>query len=342
MQKRITIKDVALKAGVSYQTVSKVINGQIKVAPETRDRIWQAVQELGYQPDFTARSLRSRRSYTFGYSWAPTPRDQPNPILDQFLQSMFHAAERGGYYMLSFSHEDDPQKQIENYTRLINTGRVDGFILSRVEYDDPRVLFLLEEKFPFAAFGRSNPELDFPWVDVDGGQGIRMATEHLLDLGHRRIAALAWQPDSRVGNNRLEGYFQAMQAAGIRVLPQWIERGEGHYAFGYEATRALLSLPDGQRPSAVVCLNDPMATGCLRSARDLGLRVPADLAVTGFDDFPLVQFFDPPLTSVHQPIWEVGQHIIALLLDWIENGQPAQMRHTLLQPELIVRGSSRP
>jgi DNA-binding LacI/PurR family transcriptional regulator len=342
MSRRVTLKEVALRSGVSYQTVSKVINGQVRVAAETEDRIWQAVRELNYRPNYTARSLRAQRSFTIGYSWRPSPPDQANPILDTFLQSMFHAAEQRGYYLLCFPYHAETQRQIESYRELMETRRVDGFVLSGVEYNDPRVLFLLDQKFPFVAFGRSNPELRFPSIDVDGGFGLRLATEHLLNQGHRRIAALAWPVESRVGNNRMEGYFAAMRSAGIEPLPEWIQRGEGRYAFGYEATRKLLELPEEIRPTGIVCLNDYMAVGAIKAVQDAGYRVGSQVAVTGFDDTPIAQYLTPPLTSVRQPVWEIGERLIAMLLNLLEAKSAGQEFETvLMQPQLVIRSSSR-
>ncbi len=325
---------------MSYQTVSKVINHQVQVSRDTEERIWQVVQELGYRPNYTARSLRSQRSYTLGYSWPTAPPDQANPILDQFLQSMFMAAEERGYYLLCFPYHADRARQLATYGELIDTGRVDGFIMSSVEYNDPRVLFLTERNFPFVAFGRYNPELDFPWIDVDGAAGIQMAVSHLLEMGFTRIAALAWPETSRVGNNRMEGYFNALQAAGITPNPHWIRRGEGRYTFGYKATRELLNLPEAERPNALITLNDPMAIGAMQAVRDRGLTVGADFAIAGFDDAPMVQYLDPPLTSVRQPIWEVGQQIIPMLLQFLELGKPPTPSEILVTPRLVVRASS--
>uniref|UniRef100_A0A7C4KXF1 LacI family transcriptional regulator n=1 Tax=Bellilinea caldifistulae TaxID=360411 RepID=A0A7C4KXF1_9CHLR len=342
MSRRVTLKEVALRSGVSYQTVSKVINGQVQVAPDTEARIWQAVRELNYRPNYTARSLRAQRSFTIGYSWRPSPPDQANPILDTFLQSMFHAAEERGYYLLCFPYHSETQRQIESYRELMDTRRVDAFVLSGVEYNDPRVLFLLEQKFPFVAFGRSNPELRFPSIDVDGGYGMRLATEHLLAQGHRRIAALAWPEESRVGNNRMEGYFSAMRAAGIEPLPEWVQRGEGRFAFGYEAARNLLALPEAIRPTAMVALNDYMAVGAIKAIQDAGFRVGGQIAVTGFDDTPIAQYLTPPLTSVRQPVWEIGERLIALLLNLLEAKDTVEQFETILmQPQLVIRASSR-
>lgn len=337
---RVTLKEVAARAGVSYQTVSKVINGQAQVSRETEKRIWEAVKTLGYRPNYTARSLRSNRSLTIGYSWIPTPIYKVSPVLDQLLQSMLQAAIRYGYYLLSFPYQEGAQDQTALYRELIYTGRVDGFILSSVEYNDPRVLFLQEQGAPFVAFGRSNPDLLFPYVDVDGGLGLRMATEHLLEQGHRNVAALAWPESSRVGNNRLEGYLGAMSDAGIPVLAEWIQRGEGSYCFGYEATRRLLCLPEAARPTGLVALNDFMAIGAMAAIQDQGKEVGSGVAVTGFDDIPMVQYLHPPLTSVRQPIWQVGQLVIDMLMSLLSQGQPSHPEMLLLPPEIIIRGSS--
>lgn len=338
--KRITIKDVALQAGVSYQTVSKVINHQVQVSKETEDRIWKAVSNLGYHPSYTARSLKTSRSCTLGYSWPPTPPDQGNPILDQFLQSMFDAAESQGYYLLCFPYHPEKQHLINDYKELINSGRVDGFVISSVEYNDPRILLLLKENFPFVAFGRSNSELSFPYIDVDGGLGLCMATEHLLSRGHHKIAALAWPEDSRVGANRIEGYFTALKNAGIQPLESWVLRGEGRVAFGFQATQRLLCLPQNERPTAIVALNDMMAIGAIHAAQQMGLRVGIDLAITGFDDAPAVQYLSPPLTSLRQPIRQIGQTLINMLLQFIEKGSTAEPIYTLVPPQLIIRESS--
>src|SRR5512139_3032858 len=214
MASQVTLKSVASRAGVSYQTVSKVLNGQIQVAPETRERILKAADELGYRPNQIARNMRARRSYMIGYSWMPTSPDQINQILDQFLSSMVYEAEAAGYHLLPFPFRHG---HVEDYRELIDTGRVDGFVISSVEYDDLRVSFLMERKFPFVAFGRSNPEMDFPYVDVDGAEGLRLATRHLIERGHKRIGALAWPDDSRVGNDRIAGFFEVMKSAGLEI-----------------------------------------------------------------------------------------------------------------------------
>ena len=336
--KKITLKEVAVRAGVSYQTVSKVLNGQSQVSSETRQRILEAVQDLGYRPNQIARNMRANRSHMIGYSWVPTAPNQANHILDQLLSSMVVEAEAAGYHLLPFPFREG-EDLVDAYRELIDTGRVDGFVLSSINYDDPRINFLLERQFPFVAFGRSNPELDFPYVDIDGADGICQAMEHLFSHGHQRIAAIAWPEASRVGNDRLRGYVESLQGHGLEVLSEWIERGEGTFEFGLEAAARLLKLPAPQRPTAIVALNDTQAIGALHAARLQGLEVGRHIAVIGFDDAPMSQYLLPPLTTVRQPIREAGRKCVEILVTLLKGEQPLN-HQVLLQPQLIVRASA--
>lgn len=334
---RITLKQVASEAGVSYQTVSKVLNRQGSVSKETEERIWQAVRSLGYRPNLIARSLRSQRSGMIGYSWEPASPDQANAILDRFLQSMTEAAEGMGYHLLAFPYRPG-NAWVESYRELVDTNRVDGFVLSSVEYNDPRILFLQERSFPFVAFGRSNPEWEFPYVDVNGEMGMRMVVDHLVERGHRRIAALAWPEPSRVGSNRLDGFLASLETHHIALQPEWVVRGEGSFTFGREAALRLLDLPPTLRPTAIAAFNDIMAIGAMHAIQERGLQPGRDIAITGFDDSPLIQYLTPGLTSVRQPIWEVGLAVINILSGYL-NQEPVDS-YKLLSPELIIRQSS--
>lgn len=338
MPERVTIKDVAARAGVSYQTVSKVLNKQARVTPATEARIANAVKTLGYVPDQRARNLRAQRSHLIGYSWRPEPPDRANPILDLFLQSMMATAQQAGYHLLPFPFPTE-DGHIPAYRDLIQTGRVDGFILSGMEYDDPRVKFLQAEEFPFVAFGRSHASSNFPYVDVDGAEGLRLATRHLLEQGFERIAALAWPKNSRVGQDRLDGYLRAMGEAGIQPRANWLERGEGSVAFGYESTLRWLHLAKSTRPTGIVAFSDAMAIGAMRAIHERGLRVGEDIGVTGFDDSPMSQYLTPPLTTLRQPVWQVGEKVIGILVGLLHDKPPAETQ-ILLAPQLIVRESS--
>jgi DNA-binding LacI/PurR family transcriptional regulator len=336
---RVTIKHVASKAGVSYQTVSKVINGQAQVSKETEERIWSAVKALGYRPNYTARSLRSNRSLTIGYSWIPLPVYKASPVLDQLLQSMLKAAVRRVLLALislpgGISRSDDTLSRVDLY-------RARGWFYSLFSRIQRSTRFVFNgAQFPLCCFWPLESRVGLSYVDVDGGLGLRHATEHLIEQGHERIACLALPLDSRVGNNRFEGYAQAMADAGLSIRSEWIERGEGSFNFGYEATNRLMAMPPARRPTAVVSLNDLLAIGAMHAIAANGFQVGRDVAVTGFDDIPLIQYLNPPLTSVRQPIWQVGQVVIDMLLSIMNDGEAEPPENGLLPPELIVRASS--
>lgn len=338
MAKRTTLKDVAKLAGVSYQTVSKVLRGQIQVSPETRKRIEDAVEQLGYRPNVAARSLRTQESRLIGYSWLPSIHNQVNPILERFLQSIVRTAEQFDYHILLFPFRQG-EEILDTYRDLIVANRVDGFILSDLDYDDPRIPLLLDLKFPFVAFGRSNPDYEFPFVDVDGRAGIRKATQHLISQGHTKIAMLAWPPRSRAGRARLNGYEEAMNQAGLSIHEAWILRGEGTYEFGYEAANRLLSLPKQIRPTALVTVMDDIAVGALRAVQDAGYIPGRDIAVTGFDDSPAIRYLKPGLTSIHQPVDKVGELVVSMLIQQMKN-ERVENTHILVEPDLVVRESS--
>jgi DNA-binding LacI/PurR family transcriptional regulator len=334
----VTLKEVAALAGVSYQTVSKVLNRKVQVSKETEARILQAAKELSYRPNLNARNMRLQRSYMIGYSWERTSPDQVNHILDQFLSSMVEEAQAAGYHVLPFPFRYG-EEHVDDYRELINNGGVDGFILSSINYEDPRISFLLERQFPFVAFGRSYPELDFCYVDVDGADGIRQAVEYLVNCGHRRIGVIAWPEDSRVGNERMEGYLEAMQAAQIVIHPEWIQRGQGDYEFGRAACHNLLELDDTIRPTAMICLNDTQGIGAMHGLQECNLQAGKDIAIIGFDDAPMTQFLQPALTTIRQPIRLAGRKCIEMLVSLMDGSLPEE-RHVLLKPKLIVRASA--
>ena len=338
MASKVTLKQVAARAGVSYQTVSKVLNKQAQVSRETEGRILGAVRELGYRPNQIARNMRAKRSFMIGYSWVQTRRDQVNHILDQFLTSMVQEAENAGYHLLPFPFREG-NGVVDTYRELIDTGRVDGFVLSSVNYNDPRVVFLLERNFPFVAFGRSNPELDFPYVDVDGFDGLRQATQYLISRGHKRIATIAWPEDSRVGNERMRGYFESMREAGLKICPEWIERGEGTFEFGREAASRLIKLEAVDRPTGIVTLNDTQAIGALHAIRDHGLEAGREILLIGFDDAPMSQYLFPSLTTIQQPIHAAGRKCVELLVSLMKGEDPLE-RQVLLTPKLVLRRSA--
>ncbi|HSJ57567.1 MAG TPA: LacI family DNA-binding transcriptional regulator [Anaerolineae bacterium] len=333
-----TIKDVARRAGVSIATVSYVLNGTGAVSEPTRQKVLRAVEQLGYRPSVIAQGLQARASRMIGYSWQPMPPDQFNPILEKFLHGMAEAAARHGYHVLAFP-STSPSDEVAPYREMVETGRVDGFVLSNTNLDDPRIQYLLDADFPFVAFGRSNAGLDFPWVDVDGVDGVEQAVRHLVELGHRRIACLAWPEDSLTGQYRLQGYCRAMADAGLGVEPEWIVRTGNFYQEAHRDARPWFALSLDRRPTAVVALTDLMAMGVMNAVVDAGLAVGGDVAVIGFDDSPVAGYLQPPLTSLRQPLAEVGELVVTMLIDLVR-GQALARSQVLLRPRLIVRDST--
>ncbi len=336
-KKSVTIKDVAQRANVSIATVSYAFNRRDAISPETRARVFAAAEELGYRPNVMASSLRRQESRILGYSWHPLPKDHWHPVLDRFIYAMAAAAEARGYHILTFAG-DSGDDVWQAYEALMLSQRVDGFVLSDTNEDDVRIRCLLERGFPFVAFGRANAAWDFPYVDVDGDAGAYAAVQYLLELGHRRIGFVTWPEGSLAGHHRYQGYRRALDDAGLEWDAAWLGRGENAEAEARAVTQQLLDLPADHRPTAIVAVSDLMALGVMRALYETGLRPGEDIAVVGYDDIPMAQYLQPPLSSVRQPIAEVGERVVEMLLRVIR-GEPLE-RHVLLEPELIVRASS--
>lgn len=338
---RVTLKDVAAQAGVSYQTVSKVINKQGSIASETEARIWQAVEALNYKPNISARNLRTQSSNLIGYAWQEAIDNNPRPVVDQFFYYAVLKFEEQGYHLLTFLVGADEEPDVTPYQDLYGRGQVEGFILADTIQDDARIAYLIEQGIPFATFGQANDSWDFCWVDVDGRHGLSIVVDHLVQQGHRRIALLSWPAGSKAGGQREEGYENGLRAAGIEIDPEWIIRGHNSVQTGAMGLARLMALPPARRPTAVACVSDQIAIGAINAATAGGLAIGRDVAVTGYDDIPMAEFLHPPLTSVRQPIPEVGQYMVELLLEQI-NGEPVAQKGILLKPELVVRASSAP
>jgi DNA-binding LacI/PurR family transcriptional regulator len=335
-----TIKDVAREAGVSIATVSYVINNKdSNISEDTRRLVLEAIERIGYTPNATARNLKSRHTRLIGYAWHKVPPGQVNSVLDYFMYYLAQAAEEFGYHILTFTHPTDDPCRV--YDELIRTQRVDAFVLADTFLDDPRIPFLLDRGFPFVSFGRSNLEWEFPWVDTDGQHGVREAVGYLLELGHRRIAMIAWPEDSIAGGNRLAGYLEALERASLEARPEYIWRGKHSEQTGREALAYWCALPPDQQPTAVIAVSDLAAIGVLNEAEHLGKVVGQTLSVIGFDDVPLGQYLRPALTTIRQPIPDIGRIIIEMLRQLLSQ-KTLPDDHILVPPRLIIRDSCGP
>lgn len=330
----ISIREVAREAGVSVTTVSYVLNNKGHISEETRQKVMDVVERLGYVPRIGAQSLRDNRARIVGYPWnfGPSPGDV-NAILEEFLHyTMFYTEQRGRHLLLVRAPAENG---LVVYDDLIKSQRVDGFILSHTVHYDVRIQHLHKIKFPFVAFGQSTSALDEEtcWVDVDGMTGIRMATQHLIEQGHRRIALIREPTGSVSGDARYQGYVAALADSGVPYSPELVVVAEHRVSDGYLAAQALLDLPT--LPTGMVAMSDTIALGAMQALRDRGCRA----AITGFDDIPLGEFLTPPLTSVRQPIQDVAALMVEMLIQQIDDESFVPQQHLLL-PTLVVRASS--
>ncbi|WP_328933606.1 MULTISPECIES: LacI family DNA-binding transcriptional regulator [unclassified Streptomyces] len=330
---QVTLTMVAARAGVSPQTVSNAINSPAMLRPETLERVSRVIEEMGYRPSRAAQTLRTRSSRLIGYGVQPGPAS--SPVLDRFLHALSQAADEAGYRILLFAAPPG-LPSLDGYEELLDQHEVDGFVLSGTEHGDPRQAWLAKRDVPFVGFGRmwSGRQIG-DWVDVDGASGTDAAVEHLVSLGHRRIAFLGWERgSSAAGDDRAEGWLRAMRRHG---LPTRGRRAQSVNEIDAART-AVRPLLDGGA-TAVIAASDMLALGCYQTLRERGAAPGRDVAVVGFDDSPTAGLLFPALTSVAQPLEEVGRECVRLLLARI--GAPdAAPERLLLEPSLVVRDSA--
>lgn len=328
MAARHTLDTVAERARVSRQTVSNVLNSPHLVRPDTARRVREVIEELGYRPSRAARQMRTRRSMLLGLRLEPDRGGINGAVLDRFLHAVVDSAQEHGYRVVLFTAADD-EREIASYSELLDTGEADGFLLTSTHHGDPRTAWLAERGVPFSTFGRPWGAADqhHSWVDVDGAAGTRAAVEHLVALGHRRIAFVGWPEGSGVGDDRRAGWRGAAGAAGLPSGPELQAFVEDGVAEGRAAAEALL----GRRgpPTALVCASDSLALGATGAA--------PGLAVTGFDDTPVARAVG--LTSLAQPLVPAAAACLEQVLEVI-GGSADAPQHVLLAPTLTVRQST--
>ncbi|HZQ81955.1 MAG TPA: LacI family DNA-binding transcriptional regulator [Gaiellaceae bacterium] len=325
---RVTIADVAEQAGVSVATVSKVINDRYGVAEDTSARVRSVIDALGYHASLVGQSLRSRRTKVIGV----LVRDL-EPFSAELLKGVARGVHDSGYELIVFSGCGQAADQAgweRRYLSRISGTLADGAILVTPGS--------IDETFgsPVVAVDHNVQSSALPTVDSENLKGAVAATEYLLGLGHRRIGFLAGREDLESARLRERGYREALAAAGVRVDESLVKIGGYDAATATEPARRLLELD--QRPTAIFAANDVTALETIAVARSLGLHVPDDLSVVGFDNVPESALADPPLTTVEQPIQQMGREAVRLLLELIEDpSQPAAS--VVLPTRLVVRGS---
>ncbi|MBP7998189.1 MAG: LacI family DNA-binding transcriptional regulator [Chloroflexi bacterium] len=332
-----TLKNVADKVGISVTTASRALAGYSDVSAETRQRVIAAADELGYRPNLTAQRLQKQRTDTLGFIMPTFGPRFSDPFFSEFIAGIGNEAAAHRYDLMVSAHAPDSEGEHQAYARAARGDWVDGLIIVRTRVDDPRIKRLSQEQCPFVAFGRTECEFDYPYVDEDSQAGMSLLVQHFINLGHRRIAIIIPPVTFMFGRYRLQGYYQTMAANGLPVMPEWVVEGDLTQRGGAEKVEQLLDLKP--LPTAIIAGNDLMAIGAMRTVQQRGLQVGKDIAIGGFDDIPLSAYTTPALTTVHQPIYEIGRQACAMLINII-NHRPLLEPHILLTPTLIVRESS--
>ena len=328
-----TMKDVAERARVSVSTVSHVLNGTRKVAGETQEAVLAAVEELSYQPNLLAKSLKTRRTFTIGLLVS----DIQNSFFTSVVRGIEDVALSRGYHLFLCNTDEDAAREDE-YVRELAKKRVDGLLVASSAPRHNHAGRLRAENLPFVFVDRKVEGVDADVVSVDNREGMRLISEHLAGLGHERIGMISGPLDKASGYERYLGLQGALADLGVTLEDSLVRFGDFRTSSGREGTRELLGLPSP--PTALVTANNQMTLGALMAVKEMGLRIPHDVSVIGFDDPEWAPLTAPPLTTLAQPTYEMGVEAAKLLLDRIEGEQDGRTRRVLLEPWLVVRGST--
>ena len=333
----VTIRDVAREAKVHPGTVSRALNAQTRalVNQETAQRVMRAAEKLGYRPNPIARGLKTNRSYTIGVLIP----DITNPVFPPILRGIEDRLDNAGYTALIVNTDNDAERE-RCHLDALRARHVDGFISATARLDRELLGEVAAAGIPFVLVNRSLEDGAVAAVTIDDQQGIRLAVEHLAGLGHTRIAHLAGPQNTSTGHRRRVGFLETMSALGLDVpecrvyVSRWFTEQEG--------ARGCARLLDAAgNITAIVAGNDLLAIGCYDALATRSLRCPEDISIVGFNDMPFVDRLSPPLTSVRVPQRELGAAAADLLLKRLADGGPTA-REILLEPALVVRGSTAP
>lgn len=336
---RVNLKQLSEIVGLSQTTVSRALNGYPEVSEKTREKVLKAATQHGYQPNRTAQSLATGKARVVGFVMKTDSTSPVDPHFMQYLGGIGEVALRRGYDLQICPTTDE--EEINTYRRVSDSGQVDAFILSSPLLDDPRIEALHSLNLPFIVHGRSEYEKSsYAFLDIDNEAAFYDASQHLLDLGHQRIAIINGPAHLTFAYHRRKGAEKALAKRCLTIAPQHIFHGDMTERTGYDQAKTMLE--NAQRPTAILCASMLVALGTVRAASDLGLEIGRDLSIIAHDDvFPYVspENFRTPLTTTHSPIRDAGSRIMERLADAIEHGRtPA--RAEILPVSLVTRAST--
>lgn len=333
----ITIKDVAKRAGVSPSTVSRVISNNKRISPSTTAKIRKIMEEMGYHPNIMAKNLVSNTTNTIGII-LPRPAEEAflNLFFPELIHGMVSQTTHAGYDLMMTSGTNE-REEVEAITRLVKGRRVDGVVLLSSRKNDRVISFLHADKFPFVVIGRSEQYPDILSVDTDNIQAAYDVTKHLIQQGHKRIGFINGPSHLTISQDRLEGYRKALAEAGLPTKPEWVVEGEFLQESGIRAASFLTGYSD--RPTALVVIDDVVASGVLRGLAELGYKVPNDMSIAGFNNIAISQLTIPPISSIDIGIYQLGYTASQMLIHSIQ-GKTLEQNRIIIPHRLIVRESS--
>jgi LacI family transcriptional regulator, galactose operon repressor len=334
---RVTLRDVARVAGVHPGTASRALNVETRslVNAETARRVLDAAEQLGYRPNPIARGLKTNRSYTIGVLIP----DLTNPLFPPILRGIEDRLGEEGYTALMANTDNDAEREQIDW-QTMRARQVDGIITATARRDHKVLDEMVESGVPLVLVNRRTQDLPIPSATPDDREGVRLAVDHLVRLEHTRIGHLAGPLGLSTGFERYEGFLATMREAGIEPDPRLIvEAGAFTESEGAGASRELLDRDAGL--TAILAANDLLALGCYDTLAERGIDCPDELSVVGFNDMPFAARFQPPLTTIRIPHYEIGAAAAELMLDLLQEGGE-EARHVELRPELVVRGSTAP
>jgi len=334
--KRLTIRDIALKAGVSASTVSMILNGKMGISEDTRHRVQTIIENSAYTPNLIARSLVKRRSYTIAF----LVRTLQHPIYNEMAAGIDEILKPKGYSLSIISTGDDGALERTEVQKIIARG-IDGILTAAALVDNQNLANLVDSGFPVVAILRrvyNCGGLDY--VTVDNQKGAFLAVEHLIRLGHRHIGIIKGPSNNSTGIERFEGVLQAFNTYGMRLSENLVHPGDYLQETGYSAARKFLEQGRAKRPTAIFASNDDMALGAFQCIWEMGLRIPEDIALAGFNDVKIASFCTVQMTTVSQHNYEMGRLGAQRLIEKLEKRKGLKKNYrAILEPELVIRKS---
>jgi LacI family transcriptional regulator len=332
----VTLKDIADRVGKSVPTVSRALAGFNDISPKTIETVQRVAAEMGYEPNITARNLQKQRTDTLALILPSANALRfSDPFFSDFLSGIVETIAHYGYGLNISSIETNSERDI--YLKHLRSRRFDGFILVRIERQDARIALLQEHNVPFVAFGQMEKNNDFHLVDENGRSGVRQIVDHLVSLGHTRLACIAEPTNLTKSFHRVQGFIDGVQAHNLPFTPDLIVETNFRQRSGHQSAHQLLDA--SAPPTALVACNDLLALGAMSAIQERGLTVGKDISVTGFDDILLAKYANPSLTTVHQDASKMGAMVAQMLLKLIK-GEPIENKQIILNPSIIIRNST--